>query len=316
MELIFKILKHFMFLKKISQLVLIQLIKQSYLRKKINVFYNRMNFKEKKQFYSLFSEMFQNDSLGINGEWHVDFLDTTIWFNLSKENSWLEWNTALSILGHDIEIKETYEYLIKNGYIKCFFDIGANYGTHSLLFLSQNIQTITFEPNTNCHKYFYNLLQNNNLKCQMESFALGDKESIAKLMFPDKKTWLGKIQTVGNIVPNSNFNQNILDVHITTIDLYLSNKHLIPDLIKIDTEGFEKFVLMGATSTIEKYKPFVIFECNPEERDAIFEIMNKIDYSIYYLPFRSFSSQKITKELFIKCRLNNFIAIHTTKLKL
>jgi len=316
MELIFKILKHFTILKKTSQFVLIQFIKHPYWMKKINIFYNHLNFKEKKQFYSLFSDMFENRNSGIVGEWNLEFLNTKIWFSLSKENSWLEWNTALSILGHDIEIKETYEYLIKRGYIKCYFDIGANYGTHSLLFLSQSIQTITFEPNPSCHKYFQNLLHINNLTSQLVPFALGDKESISKLIFPDKKTWLGKIQTAENTVTNSNFIQNQLDVHITTLDLYLSNKDLRPDLIKIDTEGFEKFVLIGAASTLKKYKPLVIFECDPNERDAIFELMDIIDYYIFFLPYTTPNFQKITKELFIKCQLNNFIGIHKTKLKL
>jgi len=310
MELILKILKHFSYIRKWSQNVLILVLKFSGPMKKINSFYNSLNYKEKKQFHSLFADMFRNRNTGINGLWGVKFMQTEIKFNISKDNCWLEWETALSILGHDIEIKETYEYLLKNGYVKCFLDIGANYGTHSLLFLSQSIQTNTFEPNPVCHKYFYELLKANNLSSHVESFALGEKDSITKLVFPEKETWLGKIYNKEEHSTNTSLKQNVIDVKVITLDNYVKKNNLSPDLIKIDTEGFEEFVIKGAIATLSKYKPLIIFECDPDKRNTIFELFVKINFEIYLLPFTDSKAKKIAKQPFIECRLNNFIAIH------
>lgn len=310
MELLFKILKHFSYTKKWSQNVLILLLKFSVSMRMINSFYNSLNYNGKRQFHSLFADMFRNRNTGIHGQWMVRFLQTEIVFNISKDNSWLEWESALSILGHDIEIKETYEYLLKNNYVKYFLDIGANYGTHSLLFLSQNIQTTTFEPNPACHNYFQELLKINNLTGQLESFALGEKDSVVKLMFPEKETWLGKIQVNGDALFDAGLNNRVINVQVLPLDNYVIEYNLSPDLIKIDTEGFEEFVIKGATATLSKYHPFVIFECDPDKRDGIFDLLLKIDFDIYLLPFIDPKAKKITKQIFIACRLNNFIAIH------
>ena len=310
MEFILKVLKHFACLKKGSQNVLIFLLKFSFLMKIINSFYNSLNYKAKKQFHALFADMFRNRNYGINGQWVVSFLNTKIVIPFSKAGCWLEWETALSILGHDIEVKETYEYLLKKGLVQSFFDIGANYGTHSLLFLSQNIQTTTFEPNPACHKYFHELLKANNLSSQVESFAIGENDSITKLVFPEKETWLGKINNNEKSLVNVSLDQNVIDVKVITLDGYIEKSKLRPDLIKIDTEGFEEFVIKGASTTLLEYKPLVIFESDPPKRDTIFELLMKLNFEIYPLPFTGDKTKKIAKQAFIEYRLNNFIAIH------
>lgn len=310
MEFILKVLKHFACLKKGSQNILIFLLKFSFSRKITNSFYNSLNYKEKKQFHALFADMFRNRNYGINGQWVVRFLNTKITIPFSKAECWLEWETALSILGHDIEVKETYEYLLNKGLVQSFFDIGANYGTHSLLFLSQNIQTTTFEPNPACHKYFHELLKANNLSNQVESFAIGENDSITKLVFPEKETWLGKINNNEKPLINMSLDQNVIDVKIITLDGYIEKSNLRPDLIKIDTEGFEEFVIKGAIKTLLKYKPLVIFECDPDKRDTIFDLLVDIEYDIYSLPIINSKNNKITKETFLTSKLNNFITIH------
>ena len=37
---------------------------------------------------------------------------------------------------------------------KIFFDVGANYGTHSFIFQSQGVKAYSFEPNPNYFPYF------------------------------------------------------------------------------------------------------------------------------------------------------------------
>src|ERR1700722_9247274 len=50
--------------------------------------------------------------------------------------------------GHDSELKQTYASLIQLEHPpRLVLDIGANYGTHSIIFLSHDIETVSFEPN-------------------------------------------------------------------------------------------------------------------------------------------------------------------------
>lgn len=53
-------------------------------------------------------------------------------------------------------------------------------------------------------------------------------------------------------------------------DLYISKLNLKRlDLIKIDVEGFEKYVLLGLRDTLEKYRPFVVMEYSRITRDNL-----------------------------------------------
>jgi FkbM family methyltransferase len=53
-------------------------------------------------------------------------------------------------------------------------------------------------------------------------------------------------------------------------DLYISKLKLRRiDLIKIDVEGFEKYVLLGLRDTLEKYRPFVVMEYSRVTRNNL-----------------------------------------------
>ena len=68
----------------------------------------------------------------------------------TTEHSNVDWSNALAIVGHDIDVKTTYELLLSSQRPpEVFIDAGANFGTHSILFASQGIRTIAFEPNRN-----------------------------------------------------------------------------------------------------------------------------------------------------------------------
>ncbi len=53
-------------------------------------------------------------------------------------------------------------------------------------------------------------------------------------------------------------------VKVVTIDDYVALNQIEPTLIKIDTEGGEKFVLQGAKRTLKTYHPFLIVEYSSE----------------------------------------------------
>jgi hypothetical protein len=49
----------------------------------------------------------------------------------------------------------------------------------------------------------------------------------------------------------------------TTLDLLADQAGLVPDVIKVDTDGFDGKVLAGATGLLSRDRPAVIFEWHP-----------------------------------------------------
>jgi FkbM family methyltransferase len=69
-------------------------------------------------------------------------------------------------------------------------------------------------------------------------------------------------------------------VPVITLDDYLQNKERQPDFIKIDVEGFEYNVIIGAKNTIENYKPNLMIEIQKDQYEIISYFLS-IDYNIF-----------------------------------
>ena len=128
------------------QSVLRFVVTNSVCRKCLNGVYRRLSWAKKRAFHGKFAKIFREHKSTIaGGSWTVEFADKLIEMPLRPEWLWLDWDSAVSICGHDVEVKETYSSLIQSSTRpEQFVDIGANYGTHSLLFLVHGIETITF----------------------------------------------------------------------------------------------------------------------------------------------------------------------------
>ena len=207
---------------------------------------------------------------------------------------------------NDIEIKQTYEYLILNKKVKCFFDIGANYGTHSMLFLLNDIKTISFEPNPECTKRFGELAKYNNMHCHIENTALGDTKSVKTLFFPSYETWNGSL--IANHTSSEKI--NTIAVHVTTIDEYTTENNIFPDLIKIDAEGYELNILKGGTHLFKTFKPLVIFESlKKDNRNEVFHFFDNINYRIIKLPLTNNKYDFYNQKSFFRSDETNFAAV-------
>jgi FkbM family methyltransferase len=176
--------------------------------------------------------------------WKIVFEGKTILMPLTPERFWLDWDSAVSIVGNDVEVKDTYAALIQSRDApELFIDIGANYGTHSLLFLVHGIETLSFEPNRSCHDYFRRVCELNRVVPTLETVALGDRVDCVELSYPERDTWLGstdaevvKRLVAGQALVTQAVQQKMLDEYLEKI----RNKRT---LIKLDTEGNELTVL-------------------------------------------------------------------------
>lgn len=297
-------------LLKIFSSNIVFLIKLQFSRKIINQYYNDLSFFEKKRFYSRFKKVFrQSEIYGFNGTWKVKFLDKYIFIPISKEEMWLNWEMALSVAGHDIEIKLFYHNLIKSDFRpNVFFDVGGNYGIHSLIFLSNNIETITFEPNPNCEPFFIKMCVYNQITPRLVKNAVGEFYGYASLIFPERETWLGSIEASTKEKFKNDEQSTQIEVEVITLDDYSKSNNIFPDLIKIDTEGFEIFVLKGASFILKEHKPIVIFETNRvEERLPVFDFLTSFGYVIFDL-FNL--KNKLNSHSFLENKNTNYVAIY------
>ncbi|MCK1607132.1 FkbM family methyltransferase [Bradyrhizobium sp. 166] len=281
----------------------------------LNHYYGLLDDRAKSRFHARYAKIFrdQNDDRLAPGDWIVHFDDKAIRLPLRSSSLWLDWDSAVSIVGHDIEIKQTYAELVKSDERPALFlDVGANYGTHSILFLSAGIPTMSFEPNPSCFSYFQAVCELNGLEgWRWEQVAVGDRSGQVELVYPETETWLGSVSL--DVVSSVRNSGKVItkQVPLRKIDDYLGDIGRDKILIKIDVEGFEREVIQGASQLLIRHGPKIIFESNAKKsRGEFFRLLAGYGYSVYVLPWRpSAGFGALRPEEFLASAATNFIAI-------
>jgi FkbM family methyltransferase len=130
-----------------------------------------------------------------------------------------------------------------------FLDIGANSGSYSLIAAGlKNATSYAFEPSTNSFNKLVDAIKINNLDQTIMpvKYAVGNPR-------PDlTHITLTKDLDTCNYIPDLDFTGEVERVEITSIDKFCANKNICKiDLIKIDTEGHELQVLVGAINCLK-----------------------------------------------------------------
>ena len=161
-------------------------------------------------------------------------------------------------------------------YVKKFgvaIDAGANIGLQSVRLAQKFNQVHSFEPTS----VNYDCLVNNTKNfsnIQIYKTGLGESESSAVIKLPIESTNCGAFSIIDfNNDEDSSFTENI---KILPLDQF----QLSPNFIKIDTQGFELFILRGAKNTL-KNKPVLLLECEKkQEKQLISEYLTPLGYAI------------------------------------
>jgi FkbM family methyltransferase len=128
------------------------------------------------------------------------------------------------------------------------FDIGANLGQKTEVFLACGARVIAVEPNPHCRSVLeYNFADNS--QCELVFMAVGPSEGVIELFThladstaSARSDWDTKIFGKGRRI-------SPVSVPMTTLDT-LINRYGRPDFIKIDVEGFETEVLKGLSTPV------------------------------------------------------------------
>ena len=137
-------------------------------------------------------------------------------------------------------------------------DVGANVGHHSLFFSTRAYRVIAFEPYPPLiSRWKEQMCRNAVTNCELHEVALGHEDTVTAYTPPTPGTCnLG----VGSFLEPSAGSENVL-LPIRHGDRMLQTAAVARiDFIKIDTEGFEPFVLLGLAGTLARSRPIVFFE--------------------------------------------------------
>lgn len=301
--------------KRAAQTCMRPIAASAWSRAPLNVVYRHLGWYAKRKFFGAFQQAFQRGSdFPIDpGLWNIEFVGKTLKLPLVPERMWLDWFLALATLGADDTVKKTYAAIVSSSRKPdLFLDVGANYGTHSLLFLAHGIRTWSFEPNARCCPYFIESCGLNAFNPHLERVALGRSRGQAKLYFPEHETWYG---TISDFYPDNPKAPDLVEepVELRTLDDYYGDviQSARRILIKIDVEGSELDVLLGAPMTLGR-APLVLFETyyDAAGRGLLFDILTREEYRIFGLPWSPDGELgALARESFLNDRSADYLAM-------
>ena len=154
-----------------------------------------------------------------------------------------------------------------------FLDIGANIGLVSIPFTimqnnrhpSSNIVTYCFEAISSNHQTLVKNIEENVLHDNIRSFCigLGDSEKEVDIQVEGNLRNNEGTGTANIIAEKSTYKCERIKLQISTIDNMVSKKIISGNdcsLIKIDTDGYDFFILMGMEGLIKDSRPIIFGE--------------------------------------------------------
>lgn len=142
-----------------------------------------------------------------------------------------------------------------------FYDIGANVGFFTVIasrIVGPAGKIFCFEPlPENYRQIRHNAMLNDFKNIKIVDTALGNLDGEARFWTSAGPTW-GKLVSTGK-VPDQLTGE--IDVPVRRLDRVVAESSLPPpDVIKIDVEGAEVDVLLGATETLRHHMPRLLIE--------------------------------------------------------
>jgi len=170
-------------------------------------------------------------------------------------------------------------YLDKNSVI---LDLGANVGNHTVYWgkITKVKRIYSFEPVKATFKILSKNIEINNLtdRVNIYNIGLGDKDSKGSI----KGLYNVNASTIADSIGSLSINESIDgDIDIKKLDTYneIIEEEKI-DFVKIDVEGYEKKLLLGAVGFFKKHKPAIFIESFPgtDNYDFVKEYFQNRDY--------------------------------------
>jgi len=136
-------------------------------------------------------------------------------------------------------------------------DVGANYGAvlESIVHLAPAGHHLAFEP----IPYMQERLAQRFPTVEVRRAALSDETGETEFSHVLDAPAYSGLRRRGDL-PRDATEVECIEVKTERLDDVLADREHVPSLIKIDVEGAELQVLQGARETLERHRPFVLFE--------------------------------------------------------
>lgn len=167
------------------------------------------------------------------------------------------------------------------------YDIGGNIGYYARAFASVARHVYSFEPNPDNYRLLKKNIDDVN---NVTTFpcAVGHEFGVCKISLFD----LEQENNYGGMVVGHDFNG--VDAMLVPID---SMSLPPPDLIKIDVEGAEWPVLLGAQNTIRQHTPAIIYEAHETQHfEQIYDLLSPMPYNFYWVGVKNFNPNNFRGE--------------------
>ncbi len=182
----------------------------------------------------------------------------------------------------------------------CCYDVGANIGVYTLWAagaVGPTGQVHAFEPVPEPRAVLTALAARNGLtQVRPTAAAVGSTAGTVRLRLHPGASGLTHQVPPGSVV--SPADAAVLTVPATTLDRHAA-RHRRPDLIKIDVEGFELDVLLGATELLRAHRPAVLLEMLPshltrrgdQARGKLIDVLARAGYRLFNLTRRGLADE-------------------------
>jgi len=225
-----------------------------------------------------------------------------------------------TIIGKSLDMYGEYceqEFIVMSHMIQptdFVLDIGANIGLHTIWFAKHAFQgqISSFEPNEFSRELLYkNLANNQTSNVQVYNNCIGDK--ISSVFISSYSPHIP-----GNYGECTVLNKRSGPFHTSQMVTIDGLQPIKADFIKIDVEGYEKEVIIGARESIKKFKPGMLIEVN-DNKDHISFLWNELvpqDYLLWWLPVRNYNPNNFRGEknnIFLNSGVVNVVACHRSK---
>jgi len=214
----------------------------------------------------------------------VDIYGSKMWLNLRDKGI----SKDLFLYGKREPIST--DYLITSNILKegdVVLDIGANIGYYVLIesmLVGDSSKVYAIEPVSSNFKALESNIKLNNCKnVEIFNLAVGDKDrkSLIYVSNQSNRSAMERNLVGGDIV-------GVEEVDVVSVDSFLKDKH-IPNLIRMDVEGYEYQIIKGMTKTLKENEKIMMelhYRFLPKEQlEEMLQILKennfKVQFAIY-----------------------------------
>ncbi len=181
-----------------------------------------------------------------------------------------------------------------------FVDIGSNMGTYTLLLQQLGLKSYAFEPSHSNYKALTINLMLNNLENLTKTYNVGlaSKASREKFVFDPINTGASHLNSVEFYDHVTDNRGTIDEIELVMLDEMIDKMGIATNeriLMKIDVEGMEKDVLLGASTFIKTYPNIlIVMESVHSGEQALKEVLNQMaEFQYFEIDHLNFAAKKV-----------------------